>query len=97
MASPSTQKYVVDRLAASGAVLATPLTIMAVLIVGITNDCLVEYTNDADGSATNLLSVGAAAETGSMFVDLSELGGVRFDTKCYAAITGTCEVYTWYS
>lgn len=96
MANPTTQLYNVSRLASSAAVISVPGRIVAVQIVGVTNDCLVEYTNDATGNGTNLLSVGSSAESASQFVDLTRLGGIVFTSKIYAAITGTCEVYTWY-
>ena len=82
-------------LTSSGAVQASPGRIMAVLITGITNDCSVAYSDDADGNGAKLLTVGAAAEKGSAFVDLRELGGVIFGTAIYATIVGTCTVHTW--
>jgi len=84
-----------DVLSSSAAVKGTPGKVMAVLITGITNDCKVEYSNDATGNGTKLLTVGAAAENGSAFVDLTSVGGVWFSSKIYAKITGTAQVHTW--
>ena len=85
-----------DLLTSTAAVSAAPARVMAVLITGITNDCKVEYSNDADGNGAKLLTVGAAAEQGYAFINLRDLGGVIFDTALYATITGTCVVHTWY-
>ena len=90
MNTPSAgSKYLIKALAASGAVTATPVRVMAILANATHADWLIELTNDADGSGTNILEVSGEAEGGQTFFDFTPLGGVWFPTKCYAAITDT--------
>ena len=91
------------RLTADGAVSGNPCIIWAVQLNGGTAACKAEFTNDADGSGTNVIEVCAphtdadGSAQSSVFVDYSKFGGIKFSSKCFLDITGTgavCFVWT---
>lgn len=97
LGAPDLPKFQLKRLTADGAVSATPIIVYAILVDGNHADWKVELTNDADGSGTNVVQVGSEAEGGQTFFDFTNLGGVLFNSKCYADITVTAGiVHIWY-
>ena len=65
MQTPSAgSRHLIKALAASGAVASTPVRVMAVLANATHADWLIELTNDADGSGTNILEISGEAEGG---------------------------------
>jgi len=84
-------------IAATGAaVVGTPGRVMAFLLFGGSANTKVEFTNDADGTGTVVLGCNVLLAQ-SIFVDLSQLGGVDFSSKIYAKVTGTGGIcYVWF-
>lgn len=95
--TPDLPKYQIKILAGDGAVLGTPMRLMAVLVMAGNNDWKIELTNDADGSGTNVLELAGQAEGGQTFFDFTNLNGVLFSSKCYADVTTTGgQFFFWY-
>ena len=80
------QRYKWVRLAATGAVLATPGEVVAILLTSGTASQKVILTNDATGAGTALVEVSAVANDYA-FVELP--GGIQFDTAIYGTLSGT--------
>jgi len=85
------------RIAADGAVSAVPGRIWAVELLAGSDASKVEFTNDADGSGTNVVEINTAANQG-VYRSYADIGGINFSSKCYCDITGTGAVaYIWYA
>lgn len=76
------------RVAASGALTSVPTTVYGIQVIPNANQTFVALYNNADGSGTPLFEAFAYVNSGSAFVDLSNLGPVYFSEKCYVKITG---------
>lgn len=75
----------------------SPGRIMAILVDGEQADWELEFTNDGDGSGTNVIELSGDATTGSSHIDFTSVGGVYFSTKCYLDLTGTgLTVHIWW-
>lgn len=92
------------RVSTSAAISAVPGRIWAVLLNGGTDDTSIEFTNDANGSGTNVFELEAphttsdASSKSSVYISFVDVGGVYFSSKCYAALTGTAATaYVWYA
>lgn len=84
-------------LAASGAVSALPTNVYAILFTPGTANSTFKLTNDANGSGTAVLPLACLANGNSVFIDLSNVGPVYFDAKCYATLAGSgAAVTVWY-
>lgn len=70
--------------------------LMGVLLFGGSANSQVEFKNAATDTGTVLLGVNAVIGTTS-FVDLSEFGGILFDTAIYCKPAGAGAIaYVWY-
>jgi len=67
---------------------------MAVKVDAEHADWEIEFTNDADGSGTNVFELGGEAEGGQTFFDFTNVGGIWFSSKCYADITASGAEFT---
>jgi hypothetical protein len=85
---PQNPISLIVRKTSSAAVKATPGRVMGVLLFGGSGNSSIKFTNDASGVATPLLDVNVLAAT-TKFVDLTDVGGVYFDTAIYAVLAGT--------
>ncbi len=73
------------RVATSGALTSVPTTVYGIQGVPETSATWVALYDNADGSGTPLFE--AYAYTTSIFIDLSDLGPLYFNSKCYVKIT----------
>ena len=72
------------------------IRLMGLVLFGGSANSQVEFKNAATDTGTVLLSVNALANT-SIFVDLSELGGITFSTAMFCKPAGTAAIcYVWY-
>ena len=92
------------RIAADAAVSGSPCTVWAIQLNGGTDDTSIELTNDANGAGTNVIEVDCPhseatfGSKGTVFIDYTPVGGIKFSSKCYADITGTAAVaYVWHT
>jgi hypothetical protein len=68
----------------------------AFLLYSASADATVEFKNAATDTGTVLLTANAIAKT-SLFVDLSNVGGLEFSTAIFCKPAGTGVVcYVWY-
>lgn len=89
-------KFNLIRKASSAAIKAAPGRVMAIQITGGSDAASVKLTNDANGSGTSVITIAVAAAS-TQLLDFTALGGIYFDTKIYATITGTApEINIWY-
>jgi hypothetical protein len=87
--------YNVTTVPVATAALVPGTCLMGYLIYGGSADSSVEFKNALTDTGTTLLSDDTLAKVGK-FVDLSDIGGVRFTTGIFVKPTGAGSiVYTW--
>jgi hypothetical protein len=86
--NPALPLYKVSaQLSATGAIKAAPGRLIAVLVTAAAAAASWAIENSTAGSGTTLTTVSAPIG-GSVFVDLSPLGGMEFTTGIYATLAG---------
>jgi len=93
MPTPGTSQYRLVPLTADGVVTTTPCRIMAIEFGDTTVVSKLEFTDDADGSGTNVLVVSCGI--GGDFRDYTAIGGITFPTRCFLDLTGATWVGVW--
>ena len=94
-----------QRVTADAVVSAQPGTLWAVMLEGGTDASSMDFHNHASSATgTAIFGVTASATVSTTsgqattFIDLSALGGVKFDVGCFVDWTGTAAVgYVWFA
>jgi hypothetical protein len=76
-------------ISADASLKATDCIIYAVLLSPAAAASSIEFSNDANGAGASVIKVTAAASGESVYHDFTDIGGVYFNTRCYADITGS--------
>ena len=95
--------YELQRITGDAVVYAAPCRIMAVQLEGGSDASSMDFHNDVDSAGGTAVYGVTAPFTGAnasaqstVFIDLTNLGGVKFSIGCYVDWTGTGVVgYVW--